>query len=131
MVCPVLPWNGRFALLLTVALLAACHEDKPSGARNPAVLDAMELTAARRVGLESASDALRERDLKRLKMLRVWVQERAQVVLFEPDDVESLDRAITCLETESLRSDERVALARVKSGALLQAAREVCAGEGE
>jgi hypothetical protein len=121
-----------FAILLAVAFPSACHHDGAlETKRDPAVLDGMELTAARRVGLESATDAMQRGDLKRLKMLSIWVRSRAQVVLFEPQDVESLDRAITCLENDSTRSAELTALAQIKSGALSKPAREACEREAE
>ena len=58
----------------------------------------MERSAARRVGLESTIDAMRRGDLNRLKMLSVWARTRAQVALFEADDLSSLDLAIECLD---------------------------------
>ena len=103
-------WFCRFAIVLAVGFPSACHHDSAlETKRDPAVLDGMELTAARRVGLESARDAMERGDLKRLKMLSVWVRSRAQVVLLEPQDVESLDRAIACLENNSTRSAELTA----------------------
>ena len=120
-------WLGGVLILLALAAASACRRDTPpERKRDPAVLDGMELNAARRVGLESAADAMRRGDLDRLEMLSVWVRKRAQVVLFEPADVESLDRAISCLKDGSTRSAELSALARLKSGTLLQPARDAC-----
>jgi len=89
----------------------------------------MELTAARRVGLESASDGMRRRDLKRLKMLSVWVRSRAQVVLFQPDDLSSLDLAIECLEGSLLPAQVASRLEQISTGQLLAPARTLCLGE--
>ena len=91
----------------------------------------MELAAARRVGLETAADAIEQGDLKRLQMLAKWVRGRAQVVLFEPDDLKSLDLAITCLDG-SLASDARAAaLDEIKSGTLIKPTREACLKDAE
>jgi hypothetical protein len=54
----------------------------------------MQLFAARRVALESATAALEQRDIGRLKQLSVWVKHRATVPILEPDDMKSLDLAI-------------------------------------
>jgi len=126
------PWLGWGVILLTLATAAACRRDNPrERKRDPAVLDGMELNARRRISLESAADAMRRGDLNRLEMLSIWVRTRAQVVLFEPADIESLDRAITCLKDGSTRSAELTALARLKSGTLLQPARDACRREPE
>jgi hypothetical protein len=122
--------STALAILLAAGFPSACRENSTSETkRDPAVLDGMELTAARRVGLESATDAMERGDLNRLKMLSTWVRSRAQVVLFEPQDVEALDHAIACLENTSTRSAELTALAQIKSGALSRPAREACERE--
>jgi hypothetical protein len=117
-------------LALAVLGLPGCHHDSfIEEKRDGSVLDGMELTAARRVGLASAADAMQQRDLKRLKMLSTWVRHRAQVVLLDPDDLASLDLAITCLD-DSLAKDEREAvLDRIKTGKLREPARAVCLDE--
>ncbi len=111
-------------------LTCACH-DKPSAAtqRGSAVLDRMQLAAARRVGLESAVDAMDRGDLQRLKMLKVWVLGRAQVVLFEPADLKSLDLAIACLDGSLPREKREAALDAIESGTLVRSARELCLDE--
>jgi hypothetical protein len=119
------------------ALVAACwgsacqHESSLDAKRDPAVLDGMELTAARRVGLESAADAMQRGDLERLRMLSVWVRRRAQVVLLEPADLDALDHAVACLADSSARAKELAALQELKTGALLKPARELCGRDAE
>ena len=110
----------------------ACHDASSLGAkRDPAVMDGMELTAARRVGLETAADAMQRGDLERLKMLSVWVRSRAQVVLLEPADLASLDCAISCLEDGSTRGKQLAELQQLKAGTLLKPARELCGRDAE
>ncbi|MEO8905056.1 MAG: hypothetical protein ABI488_21590 [Polyangiaceae bacterium] len=122
-----LGWVARAALLAATAWSPACrHDNAPPHKRDPAVLDGMELAAARRVGLDSAVDALERGDLKRLKMLRVWAQKRAQVVLFPADDMASLDVAIACADGSLAVNDRAPALAKLKSGRLLEPTRALC-----
>jgi len=122
-------WLRRAAVLVAALALAACkgEQDKPiRGDRSVRPLDGMERFAARSVSIETAIDAMQQRDLKKLKMLSVWVQKRDKTVLLTPDDLGSLDLAIECLE-EKLTQDERTeALDEIKSGKLKAAAREVC-----
>lgn len=102
--------------LCLAAQLGACHHDSANETkRDPARLDGMEQTAARRVGLESATEAMQSRDLERLKMLSVWVRGRAKVVLFAADDLKSLDLAIACLDGSLAPGDRTPALDQVKS----------------
>ena len=103
------------------------HEGPAAGSGQP--LDRMQFSSARRVALASAGEAMRQGDLERLKQLRVWVQNRAQVAIFEPDDLESLELAIACLEHSSTEVAALDRLARVKSGTLRQAAREACSSK--
>jgi hypothetical protein len=128
----------RFRQLLSLAALCAsgwpcgCHHDStPATKRDPAVLDGMERSSARRVGLETASDAMRRGDLKQLKMLGVWARNRAQVVLFEADDLQSLDVAIACLDGSLAPSDRRSALDKIQSGQLLKPARTLCLDQAD
>jgi len=122
-----LSWLRSTALLCVAGWPVACRHDSPSDTkRDPAVLDGMELTAARRVGLESAADAMRRGDLKRLQMLHVWVRNRAQVVLFQADDLKSLDLAIGCLDGSLGQSERSARLEQVKSGQLIEPARAAC-----
>lgn len=119
-------------MLFIAASPAACHHESSSESkRDPGAMDGMEQTAARRVGLESAADAMRRRDLQRLKMLGVWVRGRARVVLFEPDDLKALDLAITCLDGSLAPSERATALDQIKSGKLIRPARALCLSEAE
>jgi hypothetical protein len=123
--------RARFGRMIGVRLcsaalaLGACRSE-PTKKRDPSVLDGVELSAARRVGLETASEAIQKGDVKKLKMLAVWVRKRAQVVLFEPDDLAALDIAITCLDGSLPEGERAAALAKISSGKLVQDARDVC-----
>ena len=121
------------AALLAVAFaplsLPACQEQKEKpirGDRSVRPLDGMERFAARSVSIETAIDAMQQRDLKKLKMLSVWVKKRDKTVLLSPDDVSSLDLAIECLEDKLTQDERSDALDEIKSGKLKAAAREVC-----
>jgi len=121
----------RAALLTAALLFAGCEkkEQPPRGDRSVRPLDGMERFAARSVSIETAIDAMQQRDLKKLKMLSVWVQKRDKTVLISPDDLSALDLAIECLE-QKLTQDERIAaLDAIKSGKLKEATREVCIDE--
>ena len=109
----------------------ACHHDASDSKRDPAALDGMERSAARRVGLESTIDAMQRGDLNRLKMLSVWARTRAQVALFEADDLSSLDLAIECLDGSLTHADRLTALDKIRSGQLLKPARELCLASSE
>jgi len=89
-------------------------------------LDAMQLSSARRVALESATAAMQRRDLERLKQLSIWVRNRAQVPILEPDDLAALELAIQCLEAVSAPSDALARLDQLKSGKLKQPAQTLC-----
>ncbi len=119
------------ASLGVVLLASACQDKKPRPKRDPAVLDRMELAAARRVGLETAVAAIEDGDLKRLQMLAKWARGRAQVIVFEPDDMKSLDLAITCLDGSLPREARAAALDEIKSGKLLKPTRDACLEEAE
>ena len=94
-------------------------------------LDGMERFAARSVSIETAIDAMQQRDLKKLKMLSVWVQKRDKTVLLTPDDLSSLELAIECLEQKLTQDERRAALDAISSGKLKAAAREVCIEEAD
>lgn len=114
---------------LSLAAGPGCEREpraKRSSASPSASLDGMQLFSARRVTLESAVDAMQRRDLQRLKQLDVWVRNRAQVVLFEPDDLRSLELAIQCLEQVGPPHEAIAALDRVKTGELKEPARGAC-----
>ena len=131
--CVHLCWvRAVLAGSVATTALACRHEPSPAArAHADGGLDGMELSAATRVGLESATDAMERRDLKRLKMLSVWVRGRAQVVLFTPDDLRSLDLAITCLEGGLSRSERTAAFDEIKTGQLSKAARSLCLDDEE
>ncbi|HEY0468349.1 MAG TPA: hypothetical protein VGC79_29330 [Polyangiaceae bacterium] len=129
-----LRWIRRAALLALALALPACHEqkDKPiRGDRSVRPLDGMERFAARSVSIETAIDAMQQRDLKKLKMLSVWVQKRDKTVLLAPDDLSALDLSIACLEQTLTQAERSAALDEIKSGQLKAAAREVCIEEPE
>jgi hypothetical protein len=86
----------------------------------------MQLSSARRVALESATAAMERHDLQRLKQLDVWVRNRAQVAVFEPDDLRALELAISCLEHVPPPLQAREQLALLKSGSLRASARAAC-----
>jgi hypothetical protein len=117
---------GLIAVCASGAPCACRHEAPPETKRDPSVLDGVERSAATRVGLETATDAMRRGDLKQLRMLGVWARKRAQVVLFEAEDLEALDVAIACLDGTLSASDRAPALDKIKSGQLLQPARALC-----
>ncbi len=127
-------WIRRASVLVTALALGACQEQKEKpirGNRSVRPLDGMERFAARSVSIETAIDAMQERDLKKLKMLSVWVQKRDKTVLITPDDLSSLDLAIACLEQKLTQEERRAALDEIKSGKLKAPAREVCIEEAE
>ncbi len=122
-------WFAVTALLGFIVAFACRSEGdqfgKDSFAPSPG-LDGMQLESAGRVALESAADAMARRDLQRLKMLAFWVRERAQVVLFKPNDLSALDLAIACLERSVPPSEALTSLGKLTSGKLLVQARGVC-----
>jgi hypothetical protein len=117
---------GLVAVCATGFFCACRHEAPPETKRDPSVLDGVERNAATRVGLETATDAMHRGDLKQLRMLGVWARKRAQVVLFEADDLEALDVAIACLDGSLAANDRAPALDKIKSGQLLKPARALC-----
>ena len=127
-----LRWFRRAAALACGFSLLACQERKEKpirGDRSVRPLDGMERFAARSVSIETAIDAMQQRDLKKLKMLSVWVQKRDKTVLLTPDDLSSLELAIECLEQKLTQDERSAALDAIKSGKLRVAAREVCIEE--
>src|SRR6185369_11013326 len=100
---------ARLWLCLTLCgSMWACQRGKPGEPETSAEpagsgekLDRMQLSSARRVALQSASEAMNSGDLQRLKQLSVWVRQRADVSIFAADDLEALDLAIRCLEHDS------------------------------
>jgi hypothetical protein len=122
-------WN--LVALCAVGGLCACHHDAPETKRDPAALDGVQRTAARRVGLESAIDAMQRGDLNRLKMLGVWARTRTQVALFDADDLSSLDVAIACLDGSLMHANRQAALDKIQSGKLLKPASDLCLAGSE
>ena len=123
-------WFTTLALAGFAVAFACRSESRSTGFKaKPAVsgeLDGMQLEAAGRIALESAADAMERRDLERLRLLSRWVRERAQVVLFQPNDLSALDLAIGCLD-HSVRPSEAVAsLEKLTAGKLLTPARNLC-----
>jgi len=128
-----LRWTRGAAVLAAALSLTACEkkEKTPRGDRSVRPLDGMERFAAQSVSIETAIDAMQQRDLKKLKMLSVWVQKRDKKVLITPDDLSSLDLAIECLEQKLTQEERSAALDEIKSGKLKAAARDVCIEEEE
>jgi len=124
--------RARAAMLGALISAPACQRENASksdqGYPVPSAsgLDGMQLSSARRVALESAIAAMQRRDLQRLKQLSIWVRNRAQVAILEPDDLAALDVAIQCLEAVSAPSDALASLDQVKSGRLKQPAQTLC-----
>jgi len=119
---------GGFALGFACQGQSKPYPSKPLASGE---LDGMQLEAASRVALESAADAMVRHDLQRLKMLSVWVRGRAQVVLFQPNDLSALDLAIACLERSVSPSQAAASLEKLSSGKLLLPARVLCSEQAE
>jgi len=107
---------------------SASKSDDGYPAPSASGFDGMQLSSARRVALESATTAMKRRDLGRLKQLSIWVRNVAQVAILEPDDLAALDLAIQCLEAASPSNDALASLDQIKSGRLKQPAQAVCRG---
>ncbi|HYQ46830.1 MAG TPA: hypothetical protein VER11_32895 [Polyangiaceae bacterium] len=126
------PLRRAARLTLLLATLQGCQEQKDQpirGDRSVRPLDGMERFAARSVSIETAIAAMHEGDVKKLKMLSVWVKKRDKTVLLSPDDVSSLDLAIECLEDKLTRDERSNRLDEIQTGKLKAAAREVCIEE--
>ena len=59
-------------------------------------------------------------------MLSRWVRERAQVVLFKPNDLSALDLAIGCLDRSVPPQEAVASLKKLSSGKLLMPASTLC-----
>lgn len=129
------PWPARHALVLcAVASLAACQEKKAAPARGDRTerpLDGLERFTAQSVSVETAIQAMQDRDLKKLKMLGVWVRNRDKTVLMTQDDLRSLDLAIACLEGQKSADERSTELDEIKSGKLKQPTSALCLQEEE
>ena len=134
-------WQTAFATRVvgilgasTLVALAACQKDAPSradGSAGARPMDGLERYTRRNVSLETAIDAIEQRDVKKLKMLSVYVRNRDKTALFSEDDLSSLDLAIECLEGAKSQEERSAALDEIQSGKLKKAAREACLEEQE
>lgn len=116
-----------------VASLVACKQkERPNrGDRTERPLDGMERFAAQSVSIETAIQAMQDRDVKKLKMLGVWVRNRDKTVLMTPDDLRSLDLAVACLEGQKTFEERSAELEEIESGKLKGPARALCLQEEE
>jgi len=126
----------RAAALVALAFLAggvACQpKEKPKrGDRNERPLDGMERAAARNVSIETATIAMADGDLKKLKMLDVYVRNRAETALLSEDDLASLGLAIECLEGKRTKAERVAAFEKIKTGKLRAPAHDACLEENE
>jgi hypothetical protein len=124
-------WSTLVTVLVSVSACEGKRNEEgrqtssiPAGSGQ--LLDGMQLESARRVALESAGDAMRARNLERLKQLRTWVEGRASVPIFDADDLGTLDIAIGCLEHVAPPAQALTQLNEIRASKLVQAAREVC-----
>jgi len=125
-------WRHAAALCGAALALSACQKDRMKGGdRSERPMDGLERYTARKVSLETAIEAIDQRDVKKLKMLGVYVRKRDQTALFSEDDLSSLDLAIACLEGTKSQEERVAALAEIKSGQLKAAARDACLEEQE
>ncbi|MET0792701.1 MAG: hypothetical protein ABW061_14365 [Polyangiaceae bacterium] len=129
-----LRWFRRAVLLGAAIGLVACQKDRLSrndGTGGARPMDGLERYTRRTVSLETAIDAIEQRDLKKLKMLSVYVRNRDKTALFSEDDLSSLDLAIECLGGGKSQDERRAALDEIHSGKLKNSAREACIEEQE
>lgn len=119
-----------FALCLLLLSTTACERRRrlqsklitASATGSGQVLDGMQLESARRVAREQAKEAMVQRNPARLHMLRKWVEGRASVPVFPPEDLAALDAAIACLE----HTDGADKLEEAQGSKLVEAARRAC-----
>ena len=119
---------------LAFASLTACEKDHPKqsgGEAGARAMDGLERYTRRTVSLETAIDAIQQRDVKKLKMLAVYVRNRDKTALFSEDDLSSLDLAIACLEGSKSQEERSAALDEIQSGKLKQSARQACLADEE
>ena len=123
----------RAALLAACTGLAACQKERANsdGSGGARALDGLERYTRRTVSIETAIDAIEQRDVKKLKMLEVYVRNRDKTALLTEDDLNLLDLAIECLEGSKSQQERSDALAEIKSGKLKAATREACIEEQE
>ena len=130
----LVPRLARHAFVCcAVASLFACKpKERPNrGDRTERPLDGMERFAAQSVSVETAIQAMKDHDLKKLKMLGVWVRNRDKTVLMTKDDLRSLDLAVACLENTKSTDERRAELSEIEAGKLKEPARELCLPDEE
>ena len=126
-----LDWFRRASSIGALVWLAGCHQDEPQQERPKRAMDGLERYTARTVSIETAIEAMQQRDLRKLKMLGVWVRKRDKSVLLTDDDLSSLDLAVDCLEGNRSKEEHIVELDRINSGKLKAATRELCLDESD
>ena len=121
-------WMLGLALTSVVACQHEAKKDdwKSFAPPSSSTLDGMQLASARRVAIESATAAMRSRDLERLKQLGTWVRGRAQVAILDQNDLDALDSAIACLEQPASAADTLARVQGLSSGRLKQPAQTLC-----
>ena len=125
-----LNWLRRGTALSALSFVIACHKQEPEQKERPArAMDGLERYTARTVSIETAIDAMQQRDAQKLKMLGVWVRKRDKTVLLTADDLRSLDLAVECIESNPSKEQRLAALDLIKSGKLKAAARDLCLNE--
>ncbi len=125
---------ARYALLgcaLVSAMACKQKERGPRGDRTERPLDGLERFTAQSVSVETAIEAMQQRDLKKLKMLGVWVRNRDKTVLMTKDDLSALDLAVECLEGKKSQQERTTAIDSIESGKLKAPARSLCLPEEE
>jgi hypothetical protein len=119
--------SGAIALIgLTVPACQAERPNRSDGSSGARAMDGLERYTRRTVSLETAIDAIEQRDVKKLKMLSVYVRNRDKTALFSEDDLSSLDLAIECLDGAKSKEERTEALDAIKSGKLKKAAAQAC-----
>ncbi len=112
----------------------ACQQDRAKrgdGTAGARAMDGLERYTRAPCPLETAIDAIEQRDVKKLKMLSVYVRNRDKTALFSEDDLSSLDLPSNALEGGKSPEERRDALDEIQSGKLKKAAREACLEEQE
>ena len=117
---------GRAGVLCAALALPSCHKEEPKPDKPQRGMDGLERYTASKVSIETATEAMDQRDLKKLKMLAFWVRKRDKKELMTPDDLSALDLAIECLEGQKSREERSAALDEIEASPLKAPAREVC-----
>jgi hypothetical protein len=123
--------GAPFGLMVTGTGCQTERSSRADGTAGARPMDGLERYTRRTVSLETAVDAIEQRDVKKLKMLSVYVRNRDKTALFSEDDLSSLDLAIECLEGAKSQEERTAALDEIKSGKLKKSAREACLEEPE